>query len=857
MRNKLQLLLMLMTLCSWELFAQEGADTTAVASEQIPEKADTALVKVNFTGLPMADYTNPQRYVIDKINIYGVKYVDTDILTASSGLVKGDTVYLPSNYVSEAINRLWSMRYFSDVKVMADVHEDKVDLNIWLEERPLIYRWQFSGIRKGQISELTENLKLKPGNTTLSDYVLDKNINLIKAHYKEKGFRNVKVDVRIDNDSMLQNAVNVTFVVDRGPKVKIGEIEFEGNQVFTDGRLRRTLKKTHKKDWNIFKSAKLKEKEYENDKENLIDFYNSQGYRNATVISDSIYDISENRIGIKINVEEGNKYYYRNVSWVGNSKYDTELLNQMLNIQKGQTYDKKNLHKRLGIGKETDPEDPTQVSSLYQNDGYLMSNIEPSEIIIGEDSIDLEIKVYEGKQFSINDVNIEGNNRVNDEVIRRELYTYPGELYNRALLMSTLRQLSQMRHFNPENIMPGINPVSNELVDISWPLEEQASDQLEISGGWGAGMFVGSVGIQLNNLSLKNFFKKGAWRPYPQGQSQQLAIRAQSNGSYYKSFSISFTEPWLGGRKPNSLTVSTYYSDETDAYYFWQQGNKHFRTLGVAVGLGRRLSWPDQYFTLYNELSYQSYNLQDWDYFLISNGSSNIVTLTTVLGRNSVDQPIYPRTGSNFSLSIGLTPPYSLFDGKDYSDPNLSDNDRYKWIEYHKWGLKYEWYYPLTRNNKLVLMTKAEMGYIGSYNKNKPSPFEGYDVGGDGMSGYNVYGVDVIGLRGYEDGSITPYSSRNDYARAYNKYTVELRYPFILKPSSTIYGLVFAEGGNAFSSWKQFNPFQLKRSLGFGVRLYLPMVGMIGVDWGYGFDRQVGETKAHGSKFSFIIGQQF
>ncbi len=857
MRNKLQLLLMLMTLCSWELFAQEGADTTAVASEQIPEKADTALVKVNFTGLPMADYTNPQRYVIDKINIYGVKYVDTDILTASSGLVKGDTVYLPSNYVSEAINRLWSMRYFSDVKVMADVHEDKVDLNIWLEERPLIYRWQFSGIRKGQISELTENLKLKPGNTTLSDYVLDKNINLIKAHYKEKGFRNVKVDVRIDNDSMLQNAVNVTFVVDRGPKVKIGEIEFEGNQVFTDGRLRRTLKKTHKKDWNIFKSAKLKEKEYENDKENLIDFYNSQGYRNATVISDSIYDISENRIGIKINVEEGNKYYYRNVSWVGNSKYDTELLNQMLNIQKGQTYDKKNLHKRLGIGKETDPEDPTQVSSLYQNDGYLMSNIEPSEIIIGEDSIDLEIKVYEGKQFSINDVNIEGNNRVNDEVIRRELYTYPGELYNRALLMSTLRQLSQMRHFNPENIMPGINPVSNELVDITWPLEEQASDQLEISGGWGAGMFVGSVGIQLNNLSLKNFFKKGAWRPYPQGQSQQLAIRAQSNGSYYKSFSISFTEPWLGGRKPNSLTVSTYYSDETDAYYFWQQGNKHFRTLGVAVGLGRRLSWPDQYFTLYNELSYQSYNLQDWDYFLISNGSSNIVTLTTVLGRNSVDQPIYPRTGSNFSLSIGLTPPYSLFDGKDYSDPNLSDNDRYKWIEYHKWGLKYEWYYPLTRNNKLVLMTKAEMGYIGSYNKNKPSPFEGYDVGGDGMSGYNVYGVDVIGLRGYEDGSITPYSSRNDYARAYNKYTVELRYPFILKPSSTIYGLVFAEGGNAFSSWKQFNPFQLKRSLGFGVRLYLPMVGMIGVDWGYGFDRQVGETKAHGSKFSFMIGQQF
>ena len=563
-------------------------------------------------------------------------------------------------------------------------------------------------------------------------------------------------------------------------------------------------------------------------------------------------------------MEEGNKFYYRNVTWTGNDVYDTKQLNDMLGIRRGETYDKKSLYKRLGIGKEDNPEDMSSVNSLYQNNGYLFSKIDPGEEVVGEDSIDINVKIYEGKQAKINEVDVSGNRKVNDNVIRRELYVRPGELYNRSLLMATIRQLNQMGHFDPEKMLPDVQPVENstELVDIAFPLEEVANDKFEISGGWGSGMFVGSIGVQLNNIAIKNFFKKGAWRPFPQGQGQSLAVRAQSNGSYYKAFSVNFTEPWLGGKKPNSFTLGLFYSNETNAYYAWQSGTKHFRTMGVSVGWGRRLKWPDRNFSLYHELSYQAYNLKDWTSFIVENGTSNIIALKTVFSRNTVDSPIYPRTGSEFSVSLALTPPYSLFQKNiDYSDPNLPDRKRYKWIEYHKWQLKAQWFYPLTNNNKLVFMAKAEMGYLGSYNKNKPSPFEGFDVGGDGMSGYNVYGVDIIGLRGYEDGALTPYSyttdGRTDYARAYNKYTMEIRYPIILKPNSNIYGLVFAEGGNAFRSWQEFDPFLIKRSVGVGLRIFMPIVGLLGIDWGYGFDRAVGASHRSGSQVHFMIGQQF
>ena len=843
--GKISAAALLLAFCSTDIFAQETlpADTTAAELPAFPENA------------PMLRREGtPKRYHIRRIDVHGIQYLDPGIIKSSAGLIEGDSIYLPSDFIPNAISRLWSQRVFSDVQIGAEIEGDSIDLQVLLRERPRVYNWEFEGISKGKKKDLLEKLKLKRGNA-LSDYVIDKNEKLIKAYWAEKGFRNTEVTTRIENDSLRPGqAVNVTFVIDRKDRVKIGKINFTGNEQFNDKRLRRTFKKTHQKSLNFFRNTKLNESDYADDKELLIDFYNSKGYRNATVVRDSIYPINEKRLGIDIDISEGNKYYIRNVSWVGNSVYETEELQRLFAVKEGDTYDKKSMHKRLGIGKETDPE-AMSVSSLYQNEGYLMSQIEPAETIIGADSIDIEVKIFEGKQFTINEVGITGNQRVDDEVIRRELYTRPGELYDRSMLMQTIRTLGSMGHFNPEAIMPDIKPVSNELVNVNWPLEEQASDQFNVAGGWGSGTFVGSVGITLNNLSIKNFFKRGAWRPYPMGQNQRLSLSAQTNGTYYKAFAFSFTDPWLGGRKPNSFTLSAHFSEQNNAYYVWQTSTQYFRTYGVAAGLGKRLNWPDPYFTLYTEASYERYTLKDWPSFVMTNGSANLLSLKLVFSRNSVDQPIYPRRGSEFTASVQATLPYSLWDGKDYSDPNLSDAERYRWIEFHKWQFKGQWFQALTRNSNLVLMAKAEMGFLGSYNKNKVSPFERYEVGGDGMSGYNIYGIDIISMRGYEDGALDP--DANNYSCAYNKYTVELRYPVILKPSSQIYVLGFLEGGNAFESWKKFSPFRIKRSAGFGVRLYLPVVGMLGIDWGYGFDPPARSPTRSGSQFHFVMGQQF
>ena len=844
-------------LCCTNIFAQEQnpADTAASSKPAFPENA------------PMMRQDGSQKlYYIRDINIHGVQYLNSDILKSSAGLIAGDSIYLPSNFIANAISRLWSQRFFSDVKIGAQIEGDSLDLEVFLKERPRVNNWDFEGISKGKKKDLLEKLKLKRGSE-LSDYIIDKNKKLIKAYWSEKAFRNTEVDVRITNDTLRPQMVNVTFLIDRKNKVKIGKINFTGNEQFKDKRLRRTFKKTHQKSINIFRGAKLNENDYEEDKDLLIDFYNSRGYRNATIVRDSIYPINDKRLGIDLEVSEGNKYYIRNVSWVGNSVYETNDLQQMFGVSKGDTYDKKSMHKRLGIGKETDPE-AMSVSSLYQNNGYLMSQIEPAETIIGPDSIDIEVKVFEGKQFQINEVGITGNQRVDDEVIRRELRTFPGELYDRSLLMQTIRTLGSMGHFNPETIMPDIKPVSDRLVNVNWPLEEQASDQFNIAGGWGSGTFVGSVGITLNNLSVKNFFKKGAWRPYPMGQNQRLSVSAQTNGTYYKAFALSFTDPWLGGKKPNSFTISAHFSEQNNAYYVWQKSTQYFRTYGVAAGLGKRpiLNWPDPYFTLYGEASYERFSLKNWNTFGMTNGAANLLSLKLVFARNSVDQPIYPRRGSEFSASVQFTPPYSLWDGKDYkkleqlanstnsTTADKANQERYRWVEFHKWQFKAQWFQALTKNSNLVLMLKAEMGYLGNYNKHKVSPFERFEVGGDGMSGYNIYGIDIISMRGYEDGALDPTS---DYSVGYNKYTAELRYPVILKPSSQIYVLGFLEGGNAFESWKKFSPFKIKRSAGFGVRLYLPVVGMLGIDWGYGFDAPAGSTKKSGSQFHFVLGQQF
>ena len=818
---------------------------------------DTTAVVDNFAfpaNTPYLGSEDSRPYVLRKVNIHGVKYINHDIIRSSSGLVPGDSIYLSGSFIQNAMIRLWSQRYFEDIQIGAAIEGDSVDLEVILRERPRVMNWAVSGVSKGKSKDLIDEvLKLKRGHE-LSDHIIDRNIKLIKAHYAEKGFLDCEVDVKIEPDTIVKQAVNVTLDVDKKKRIRVGELVFTGNNAFPSKRLARTFKKTHKVSAYFWQKTKFIEKEYEEDKELLLDFYNSKGYRNANIISDSTYRINEKRIGVRINLAEGNKYYIRNVSWIGNSRYDTDMLQRMLSLNKGDVYDKKSIHKRLGIGKEQNPDDMS-VSSLYQNEGYLMSQIEPAEIIIGADSLDLEIKIFEGNQFTINNVGITGNNRVNDEVIRREIYTRPGELYNRALIMQTIRTLAGMQHFNEEALVPDIKPVSNDLVDVNWPLDEKASDQFNVAAGWGSGTFVGSVGITLNNLSMRNFFKKGAWKPYPMGQNQRLSISGQTNGTYYKALALSFQDPWLGGRKPNSFTISGHLSEQNNAYYIWQSATSYFRSYGLSVGLGKRLTWPDPYFTFYGELAYQRYGLKNYTSFLMENGNANMLSLRLVFGRNSTDQPIYPRRGSDISASLQITPPFSAMDGINYADSKLSDQDRYRWIEFHKWQFKAQWFQALTPNNNLVLMAKAEMGYLGHYNKNKISPFERFQIGGDGMSGYTMYGVDIISLRGYEDGDLDPVGDY--YSVAYNKYTLELRYPIILKPSSQIYVLGFLEAGNGFSSWRDFAPWKVKRSAGIGVRLYLPIVGMLGIDWGWGFDPASGSTTRSGSQFHFVIGQTF
>ena len=802
----------------------------------------------------MSAEAEPLLYYIRKVNVYGVRFRDKNLLLSTSGLMPGDSLYLPSTFISDAITRLWNQRYFSDVEIGAEIEGDSIDLNVFLQERPRVRSWSFEGehIGRSKQKDLMDELKLKAG-TELSDYVIDKNEKLIKKHFISKGFRNVDVSTRIENDSIRQNMVNVTFRIDRNEKVRVGSITFSGNTQFKERRLRRTFKKTHQKSINFFQNTKLNEEDYKEDKNLLIDFYNSQGYRNATILSDSVYAINPERIGIHIDLSEGDKFYIRNIKWIGNSIYPTEELQQIFGVKSGDTYDKKSMHKRLGIGREMDPEGMS-VANLYQNNGYLMSQIEPSEIVVGKDSIDLEIKVFEGKPFTVNEVGISGNNRVDDEVIRRELYVFPGELYNRALLMRTLRMLMGMGHFDAEQLQPDIQPVSSDKVNVNFPLVETASDQFNVAGGWGSGSFVGSVGITLNNLSTRNLFKKGTWTPYPMGQNQKFSISGQTNGTYYKAIAASFTDPWVGGHKPNSLTVSGHWSEQNNAYYVWQSATMYFRSFGLAAGLGKRLKWPDPNFSLYLEAQYTRYSLKNWNYFIMSNGVANELSFKVALSRSTVDQPIYPRSGSEFSAVLTLTPPYSLWDGRDYSDSSMPDRTRYKWIEYHRWQFNARWFLPISRNNKFVLMAAAEMGFLGHYNKNKVSPFERFEVGGDGMSGYTIYGVDIIRLRGYENGALDPTS---DYSIGYNKYTMELRYPVILKESSQIYVLGFLEGGNGYSSWKDFSPFRIKRSAGLGVRIYLPIVGLLGLDWGWGFDAPAGSTRRSGSQFHFTMGQTF
>ncbi|MFI3321610.1 MAG: POTRA domain-containing protein [Rikenellaceae bacterium] len=841
-RLVLSFLVLILSSISTTIYAQERVDSVEVV-------------------LPPMDYATPKQYVIEDLKVTGVKYLSPELIIGTTGLQKGDTIYLPSDHITNLLGQMWSQRYYSNVKALVEVEDDKAYIEFVLRERSRVSAWEFTGVKNGEAKELKdEKLKLRE-RVELSDFALENSKNIIIEYYKDKGFRDVEVEIRQKNDTLLDNFAIVTFDVNKGPKIKIKEISFEGNEALDDSKLKSSLKSTREKTLiNLFKSAKFNEKKFAEDKSSLEDYMRSRGYRDGIFMSDSIYKISDNRIGLVVNIEEGQKYYYRDINWVGNVKYPSELLSNMLGIRKGDTYDKLTLDERLGVGSAGSQaafEGAQNVSTIYQNDGHLTFELLPIEKVVGGDSIDIDIKINEGKQFTINEVSISGNNRTNDRAIRRELYVRPGELYDQSMLFFTIRQLGTMGHFNAEAIMPDIQPVSDQLVNIGFPLEEVQSDQLEVSGGWGSGMFVGSLAVTFNNVSMRKLFEEGAWRPYPSGDNQKLKVSAQSNGSYYKALSLSFVEPWLGGKKPNSLSTSIYYSSQNDSYYYGDESSSYFTTLGAAVGLSKRLKWPDPNFNIMGELSYQAYLLDDWSSFLMQDGVANTIALSGTLMRNSMDQQLYPRSGSEMYLKATVTPPWSSMNNKDYSDEDMEDAERYKWIEYYKITGMARFFHSMLPQNKLVLMARGEFGYLGEYNKYNPSPFEGFTVGGDGVSGYSLYGIENIGLRGYENDALSPYADYGVQARSYVKYTAELRYPVVLSPTSSVYGLVFAEAGNAFYDWKSFNPFDLKRSAGAGVRLYLPIVGMFGIDWAYGFDTAPYQTERSGSQFHFSIGQTF
>ncbi|MFY9153183.1 MAG: outer membrane protein assembly factor BamA [Prolixibacteraceae bacterium] len=866
-------------------------------------------------------YSSPKEYVIAGLDVQGIRYLDTQVLLQISGLNVGDKIMVPGEAITNSIKKLWNHGLFSDVKIVADkISGDNIWLQVILQERPKLAEVNFSGISKSEKDDITSKVLLLKGSQ-VTDNQVNSAAKTIKNLFLEKGFLNTEVNIIQRDDTTQNNSVILDINVDKKEKVKISEIVFHGNDNLKAGMLEHSMKKTKaKKIKNFFSSKKFLAEKYTEDKINLIKKYNEKGYRDATIVKDSVTKLEDNRVRVDLWVEEGNKYYFRDIKWVGNTVYPSDYLNAVLGIKKGDVFDQKLLDKRT-------KEDEDAVSNKYLDFGYLFFNLSPIETHIEADSIDLEMRIYEGKQATIDKIIISGNTKTNEHVARRELRTLPGDLFSKSDIIRTVRELSQLGHFDPEAINPDVRPhPENGTVDINYELVEKANDQIELSGGWGANMFVGTVGLKFSNFSVRNILNKEAWRPLPTGDGQSLSLRAQTSGKFYKSYSLTFTEPWFGGKKPNSFTVSfshqkvnysannsyNSYSDPYGSYggygggyggyggygggyggyspygssyspygygygYGYGTGYDYGTnytysnqdeasdqiqiTTSAALGYGYRLSWPDDYFTVYHELSFQHYQLQNmagYYYFLNDgtgngNGGFNNFSFKTAFGRNSMDNPLYTRRGSNFSLSLQFTPPYSLWNDVDYSDPALTNEDRYKWIEYHKWLFKGDWYTPVSKNNNLVIHTKFEYGFLGYYDKNRKSPFEGFRVGGSGMSGYNLYGSDIVSLRGYKDYSLsTGYGSN-----LYNKLSMELRYPVILKPSSTIYVLGFLEAGNAWNNFNDYNPFKLHRSAGAGVRIFLPMFGLMGIDWGYGFDQVPGQSDAAGSQFHFVIGQQF
>ena len=811
---------------------------------------------------PKMDYASPQKYEIGGVTVSGIKHLESDVLIRIAGLKTGEKLDVPGEKITKGIQKLYKQGLFSDINVTATkLIGKKIFLNIYLQERPRLASVNYAGLSKSETTKLKEKLRLMKG-IQITDFLLNNAELVVKDYFKEKGYYDAKVNIVQRDAPGEENNVILDILIDRSNKIKVRNIFIEGNSAFTTNKIKKFIKNTKEKRFkNFLKSSKYIEEKWEEDKLALIEKFNEKGFRDALIISDSVVKVEEDRVDIYLKYKEGNRYYFNNVSWVGNTVYNSFVLDEVLKLKKGDTYNKNLLDKRLSTEDDA-------VSNLYLDNGYLFFNVNPVETIVGTDSINIEMRVIEGKQAYIDRVNIVGNTKTHEHVARRELYTYPGELFSKKDIIRSVRELAQLGHFDPEAINPDIKPKPESgKVDITYELEEKANDQIELSGGWGAGMIIGTVGLKFSNFSIRNIFNKEAWSPLPTGDGQTLSLRAQTNGTYYSSYSLSFVEPWLGGKKPTSLSTSFYYSKQSGysrSYnrYSTPNTDQQQEVLGLSIGLARRLKWPDNYFTLQHEISYQNYKLKNWQYYLIHNGTSNNLSFKTTLSRSSIDNPLYTRHGSSFSLSVKITPPFSLFDNVNYSRLSSSDRDqqkRYKWIEYHKWVFKGKMFSPiLNKTDKLVLYTGAEFGYLGYFNEDKRSPFEGFEVGGDGMSGYSMYGSDNIGLRGYGNGSLTPVAASGQRlgGNIYSKFTAEVRYPLSLSQSATIYALAFAEAGNAWYDFEDFQPFNLKRSAGLGMRIFLPMFGLLGIDWAYGFD-EANRAGENGSQFHFVIGQKF
>jgi len=841
------------------------------------------------TSSPVIEYSSVnKKYEIAAITITGADNYEDFVLIGFSGLVVGEVVNIPGDAITNAVKRFWKQGLFSDVKIYASkIVDGKVWLNIALKQRPRVSEINYKGLKKGEIEDLELRVGIVKGNQ-ITPNISDRAKKVIENFMEEKGFLNVEANVYQRDDAKKPGHVIVDIVVDKKLKTKVHQIIITGNKALSYNQINKAMKKTNAKTWrNFFQTKKFVNEEFEKDKALVIDKYNEIGYRDAYIVSDSVVRFDEKTVSVYITVNEGKKYYFRNIKWVGNTIYPYNYLDAVLGIKKGDVYNHKILLGRL-------ESDDDAVSKLYQNRGYLFFQLDPVEVQFDNDSIDFEMRMFEGKPATINEIGIKGNTRVYEHVVRRELRTKPGQLYSQEDIMRSLRELAQMGHFDQEKIKPDIQPnPENGTVDINYELETKGSDQVEFSAGWGSTGVVGSIGLKFSNFAIQNLFRPETYRIVPQGEGQTFSINARTNGQSYSSVSLSFLEPWFGGKRPNSLSSSIYYSSQSavsDRYssynsnYINQMYNsgyggygnygnnnsgssslyqnemdpgKYMRTIGASLGYGKRLSWPDDYFSFNGELSYQLFMLKKWYYLPpLTEGNYHNISLNLTLSRNSVDHPIYPRTGSTFSLGLKFTPPYSAINGKNYADPKMTNAEKYKFIEYHKWTFSGKTFTPISANDKLVLMGRVQFAYLGEYNKDVRSPYETFNMGGDGMSSYTSYGTEYVAMRGYESGSLTPWDSKRgaDMGYLYNKFTMELRYPLSLEASATIYALTFVEAGNCFNKMSGYNPFDLKRTAGVGVRIFLPMFGMMGIDWAYGFD-QVNGTRS-GSQFHFVLGQE-